>query len=173
MSNAFVVRSFRAFCLVLALALFAPLIAATPAHAAIVSFNCAAGGGTYQVSDGTLTGTTGTCTGALVLNNSVTTINYLSLYQTQITSLTIPASVLTVTNPFYYNKAPIPPGIASLSRIVLSMFSARQWDAPETKVVPISAACTAADATAADAPKVTNKVELVTPKPMPSEPSIN
>ena len=115
MSNATVVRSFRAFCLVLALALFAPLIAATPAHAAIVSFNCAAGGGTYQVSDGTLTGTTGTCTGDLVLDNSVTTISYLSLYQTQITSLTIPASVLTVTNPFYYNKALVSVNVDSAS----------------------------------------------------------
>ena len=70
-------------------------------------------------------------------------------------------------------NAPIPPGIARRSKIFLSMFSACQCDAPEAKVVPISAKCTAADATAADAPSVTNKVELVSPKPMPSEPSMS
>jgi hypothetical protein len=53
------------------------------------------------------------------------------------------------------------------------MFSARQWDAPETNVVPISAACTAAEATAAEAPNVSNKVELINPKPIPREPSIS
>jgi hypothetical protein len=40
-------------------------------------------------------------------------------------------------------------------------------------VVPISAKCTAADATAADAPAVIKSVELVMPKPIPRAPSIN
>lgn len=70
-------------------------------------------------------------------------------------------------------NAPIPPGIASRTNTFLSMFSACQCETPETKVVPISAACTAAEATAAEAPKVNNKVELVRPKPIPSAPSIN
>jgi hypothetical protein len=53
------------------------------------------------------------------------------------------------------------------------MFSACQCEAPETSVVPISAACTAADATAADAPKVKSRVELVKPNPIPRVPSIS
>jgi hypothetical protein len=67
----------------------------------------------------------------------------------------------------------MPPGIARRTKNFLSIFSACQWDAPEAKVVPISAKCTAADATAADAPKVTSRVELVRPKPMPSAPSMS
>ncbi|CAB4591850.1 unannotated protein [freshwater metagenome] len=70
-------------------------------------------------------------------------------------------------------NAPIPPGIARRTNTFLSIFSACQWETPETKVVPISAACTAAEATAAEAPNVSNKVELVKPKPIPSAPSIN
>lgn len=70
-------------------------------------------------------------------------------------------------------KAPIEPGIASLIMIFLSTFSACQCDNPDAKVVPISAKCTAADATAAVAPAVTKRVELVIPNPIPSAPSIN
>ena len=105
MSKSTVVRSIRAVCLVLAVALFAPLIAATPAQAAIVSFNCPSGGGTYQVNNGTLTGTTGTCSGDLVLDNSVVTINSSSLSSTSITSLTLPAGLTNYTRPFWYNTA--------------------------------------------------------------------
>ena len=71
------------------------------------------------------------------------------------------------------SNAPIPPGIAKRTKTSLSMFSACQCDAPETNVVPISAACTAADATAADAPRVNSNVELVKPKPIPNAPSIS
>ena len=70
-------------------------------------------------------------------------------------------------------KAPIPPGIANLKRIFLSIFSACQCEAPDARVVPISAIWTAVEATTADAPRVTKRVELVSPKPIPSEPSIN
>lgn len=70
-------------------------------------------------------------------------------------------------------NAPMPPGTASRTKTFLSIFSACQWETPEINVVPISAACTAAEATAADAPKVNNKVELVKPKPIPSAPSIS
>lgn len=88
----------------IALALAISTMTATPANsvAPVVSFNCPTGGGTYQVNNGHLTGTTGTCGGDLVLDNSVTAIDYTSLAGTAITSLTIPASVLTITNPFYY-----------------------------------------------------------------------
>jgi hypothetical protein len=78
--------------------------AATLALPVVVSFDCAAGGGTYQVYIGVLTGTTGLCSGDLVLDNSITEIEYASLFNTKITSLTIPASVLTITNPLYYVK---------------------------------------------------------------------
>ena len=70
-------------------------------------------------------------------------------------------------------SAPIPPGIASCLSIFVSTLSACQCETPETKVVPISAACTAAEATAAEAPRVSKSVELVNPKPIPSVPSIS
>ena len=105
-------RSLR-YLIALALALSA--LTATPAQAAIVSFACPTGGGTYQVNNGTLTGTTGTCTGDLVLDNSVTGIAYVSLIYTQITSLTIPASVVSVSNPFYYNSELVSVNVDSTS----------------------------------------------------------
>ena len=67
----------------------------------------------------------------------------------------------------------MPPGIASRTKISRSTFSRCQCETPEARVVPISAAWTAADATAADAPRVSRRVELVKPKPIPSEPSTN
>jgi hypothetical protein len=70
-------------------------------------------------------------------------------------------------------SAPMPPGIASFLSILVSTLSACQCETPETNVVPISAACTAADATAADAPSVSKSVELVNPKPIPSVPSMS
>ena len=79
-------------------------LCATPAQAAVVTFACPSGGGSYLVNNGVLTGTTGTCGGDLVLDSSVTTINYVSFANAQITSLTIPASVQTITNPFYYTS---------------------------------------------------------------------
>ena len=63
--------------------------------------------------------------------------------------------------------------MAKRSIIFRSTFSACQCESPEANVVPISAKCTAADATAAVAPTVTKSVELVSPKPIPSAPSIN
>ena len=63
--------------------------------------------------------------------------------------------------------------MAKRNRIFLSTFSACQCDKPEAKVVHISAACTAAEAKAALAPKVINNEELVSPKPIPRAPSIN
>lgn len=69
-----------------------------------VLFDCPTGGGKYQVFDGELIGTTGTCSGDLVLDSSVTAIKYISLSSSTITSLTIPASVRAITNPFYYTR---------------------------------------------------------------------
>jgi hypothetical protein len=84
-----------------ALALAISTLTATPAHAAIVSFNCPTGGGTYQVNNGSLTGTTGTCSGDLTLDSSVTTISTYGLGSSQLTSLTIPATVTTISgSPF-------------------------------------------------------------------------
>lgn len=100
-----VMKFFRAVCIFLTLALFAPLIAATPAQAAVVSFNCATGGGTYQVNNGTLTGTTGTCTGDLVLDASVVGTSRSSLSGANITSLTLPIGFTTFANPFWYNRS--------------------------------------------------------------------
>jgi len=70
-------------------------------------------------------------------------------------------------------RAPIPPGIARRLRIFLSTFSACQCEAPEAKVVPISAMCTATEATDAVAPRVSRSVELERPNPIPKEPSIS
>lgn len=74
---------------------------------------------------------------------------------------------------FAPKNAPIEPGIARRIMTFLSTFSACQCESPDASVVPISATCTAAEATAADAPMVTRRVELVNPKPMPSAPSIS
>jgi hypothetical protein len=98
-----------------ALALAISTLTATPAHAAIVSFNCPTGGGTYQVNNGELVSATYNCGGDLVLDNSVTAIKYISLSDTTITSLTIPASVLTITNPFYYTNNLVSVNVSSAS----------------------------------------------------------
>lgn len=82
----------------------ATVLSPTKTQATVNNFACPVGGGTYQVNSGTLTGTLGTCSGDLVLDSSVTAINYLSLMSASITSLTIPASVIEITNPFYYNR---------------------------------------------------------------------
>ena len=89
---------------IISLALAVSALSATPAQAAVVTFACPSGGGSYLVNNGVLTGTSGACGGDLVLDNSVTAINYVSFANAQITSLTIPASVQTITNPFYYTS---------------------------------------------------------------------
>ena len=85
------VRSFRAVCLIIAVALFAPIIGATPANAAVASFDCP-GGGTYTVNNGVLENMySGNCSGALVLDSSVTQINYATYIPNEVTSIGIPA----------------------------------------------------------------------------------
>jgi Skp family chaperone for outer membrane proteins len=78
-------------------------LTATPAHASIVSFNCPTGGGTYQVNNGTLTGSTGTCSGDLTLDGSVTTIDTYSLGGTSLNTLTIPSSVTDISGAPFSN----------------------------------------------------------------------
>lgn len=69
-----------------------------------ISFNCPAGGGTYQVDYGILIGTTGVCGGALTLDSSVRAIDSQALRNNQLTSLTIPESVISIIgSPFGQN----------------------------------------------------------------------
>jgi len=74
------------------------------AVAAVVSFNCPTGGGTYQVDSGSLTGTTGTCGGDLVLDSSVTDFGNYALQSARLTSLELPAGFTTFRNPFWYDN---------------------------------------------------------------------
>lgn len=80
----------------IALALAISTMTATPAHAAVVSFNCPTGGGTYQVDTGALTGFTGTCSGDLTLDSSITTINTYAFQGTSLNTLTIPSTVTSI-----------------------------------------------------------------------------
>ena len=80
----------------IALTLAISTVTATPAQAAIVSFNCPTGGGTYQVDTGALTGFTGTCSGDLTLDSSVTTINTYAFSGTSLNTLTIPSTVTSI-----------------------------------------------------------------------------
>ncbi len=86
---------------VLAISIGLMTFAPAEAQAAVVSFNCPSGGGTYQVDSGTVTGTTGTCTGDLTLDSSVITIDTYAFAYNQLTSLTIPATTTTINgSPF-------------------------------------------------------------------------
>ena len=89
----------RKFSLLIAFAVVLSALVPIPAHAATVSFNCPTGGGTYRVVDGTVPafGISGTCGGDLVLDNSVTTLANYAFFYAAITSLTIPATVTTIT----------------------------------------------------------------------------
>ena len=80
----------------IALALVVSTVTAIPAHAAVVSFNCPTGGGTYQVDTGALTGFTGTCSGDLTLDSSVITINAYAFSGTSLNTLTIPSTVTSI-----------------------------------------------------------------------------
>lgn len=89
----------RKFSLLITFAVALSVLVPIPAHAATVSFNCPSGGGTYRVVDGTVPpfGTSGTCGGDLVLDSSVTTLANYAFFYAAITSLTIPATVTTIT----------------------------------------------------------------------------
>ena len=99
------VRESRKFSLLIAFAVVLSALAPIPAHAATVSFNCPSGGGTYQVNDatGTLTGNTGTCSGDLTLDSSVTTIGGYALSGFRLNTLTIPSTVTTISGAPFSN----------------------------------------------------------------------
>ena len=80
-----------------ALVVFISTLGATQAHAADTTFNCG-GTGTYTVTDaGLLTSGQG-CTGDLVIDSSVVSIDHYAFYfnPNTVTSVTIPDSVLSV-----------------------------------------------------------------------------
>ena len=60
-------------------------------------------------------------------------------------------------------KAPIAPGIASGQTFAQSTFLNRQWETPDAAVVPTSAMCTLADASAGAMPIVNSRLCDVTP----------
>jgi hypothetical protein len=68
-------------------------------------------------------------------------------------------------------KAPMAPGMPMRATRRQFTFPNFQWDRPDVNVVPISARCTLAEATAGEKPLESSTVEVVTPKAMPSEPS--
>ena len=91
------VSSLRTLCFFIAVAFFAPLIAATPANAAAVTFSCP-GGGTYNVDNGVLQSMySGDCSGDLVLDSAVTAINYGTYLATGVTSISIPSTTTVVS----------------------------------------------------------------------------
>ncbi len=69
-------------------------------------------------------------------------------------------------------KAPTPPGTAMIPTVRQSTLPSFQCETPETRVVPISEKCTAADAAGGAMPVASSSDDDVTPYPMPSEPSM-
>ena len=90
------------------LTLTVSVLSAVPAQAAVVSFNCP-GGGTYSVDNGVLVSSySGTCIGDVVLDSSVTQINYVTGVLPEVTSITIPSTTTTIqTQPFGGNGSGI------------------------------------------------------------------
>ena len=75
--------------------LFVSILSVAPANATTATFSCG-GGGSYTVSNGVFSmGFQDQCVGALTLDSSVTTIPY-PTYMQQVTSLTIPATTVTI-----------------------------------------------------------------------------
>jgi Putative Ig domain/BspA type Leucine rich repeat region (6 copies) len=77
------------------------LLPPSSAHAAVVTFNCP-GGGTYSVDSGVLSSMySGNCAGDVILDSSVTRINYATALNSLVTSIEIPATTTTIgTQPF-------------------------------------------------------------------------
>ncbi len=84
------------------------------ASAVTGTFNCGTSG-TYTVIDGVLQGSS-SCTGALVLDSSVTTVEYATGFYSSagLTSVTIPATTTTI-----YNSMPISPGAKNLTEFIV------------------------------------------------------
>jgi hypothetical protein len=82
----------------IALALAVSTLTATPAQAAVVTFNCP-GGGSYTVDNGVLDDMyTNECKGAVVLDSSVTRINYATYVLAGVTSILIPSTTTLIQN---------------------------------------------------------------------------
>jgi len=82
----------------IALALAVTTLTATPAQAAVVTFNCP-GGGSYTVDNGVLNDMyTNECKGAVVLDSSVTRINYATYVLAGVTSILIPSTTTLIEN---------------------------------------------------------------------------
>src|SRR3954447_6684649 len=71
------------------------------------------------------------------------------------------------------SRAPTPPGTASHTILDQSTLPKLECEIPETAVVPISAMCTAADASAGATPAANNTVVEETPYAIPNDPSTN
>ena len=70
-------------------------------------------------------------------------------------------------------KAPTAPGTPRRSTIRQSTLPKRQWEAPDTSVVPSSERCTDAEAAAGDSPTTNISDDEVTPYAIPRAPSTN
>lgn len=72
------------------------VLSPAPAQAAVATFNCP-GGGTYSVNNGILQNMySGNCVGAVVLDSSVTQIDYATGIPSTVTSIEIPATTSTI-----------------------------------------------------------------------------
>src|SRR5215210_3895475 len=80
------------------------------------------------------------------------------------------SAVMNELNTTAPKNAPIAPGIASTQTFDQSTFPNRQWEAPEAAVVPTSAMCTLADASAGAMPTANSKLCDVVPYAMPRDP---
>ena len=80
----------------ISIALAITVLSPAPAQAAVATFNCS-GGGTYTVDSGVISDMySGNCVGAVVLDSSVTRINYATYVISTVTSITIPATTATI-----------------------------------------------------------------------------
>src|SRR5918997_5816301 len=87
------------------------------------------------------------------------------------TRAAVASSVAAQTNTSAPKGAPTPPGTASQTILDQSTLPKLECEIPETAVVPISAMCTAAEASAGATPAANNTVVEDTPYAIPRDPS--
>src|SRR5918997_5282985 len=85
----------------------------------------------------------------------------------------VASAVEAYTSRYAPPKAPIPPGIAIQTILDQSTLPKLACEMPDTAVVPTSAMCTAADASAGATPTNNSSVVEETPYAIPSDPSTN
>src|SRR5215210_4482265 len=85
----------------------------------------------------------------------------------------VASSEAAQTNTSAPNSAPMPPGTASQTILDQSTLPKLECEIPETAVVPISAMCTAAEASAGATPAAKSTVVDDTPYAIPRDPSTN